>query len=43
MIAQYDEHEVVVPVAPHEREERVQRVLDRLRVGAPGPLGIAEE
>src|SRR5829696_4786404 len=43
MVAQYDEHKVVVAVALHEREERAQRVLDRMRVGDAGPLGIAEE
>ena len=43
MVAQHDEHEVVVAVAPHEREERAHRVLDRVPVGGAGPPGIAEE
>ena len=43
VVAQDDEHEVVVAVAPHEREERAQRVLDRVPVGGAGPLGVAEE
>src|SRR5215211_2874671 len=43
MVAQYDEHEVVVTVALHEREDRAQRVLDRMLVGGAGPLAIAEE
>src|SRR5918999_4138025 len=43
MVAKYDEHEVLVAVALHEREDRFQRVLDRMPVGGAGPLAVAEE
>ena len=43
VVAEHDQHEVVVAVALHEREERAQRVLDRVPVGGAGPLGVAEQ
>ncbi len=43
MVAEDDDHGVLVPVALHEREQRPHRVLDRVPVGAARPLGVAEE
>ncbi len=43
MVAQEDDHELVVAVALHERDDRAQRVLDRMAVGGASALGVAEE
>ncbi|GGV04253.1 hypothetical protein GCM10010260_46600 [Streptomyces filipinensis] len=48
VVAQEDQHGVVVAVAPHEPDEAVQRVLDgaavpsgaRCRCGRPGPVAL---
>ena len=41
VIAEQDEHEIVVVERLHERDKRRQRVLDRLPVGGSYPIGVA--
>ena len=43
MVAQQDDHGLVVDVVLHERDDRAHRVLDRVAVGGAGALGVAEE
>ena len=43
MIAEDDEHEIVVAVVLHEGDQRVHRVLDGLAVRRAHPLEVAEE
>ena len=43
MVAQEDDHELVVAVVLHVGDDRAHRVLDRMAVGGAGPIGVAEE